>query len=395
MPLTRRELMRRLSALSGAGIARLLPTSFLSTAAAQEIAADSSLAAAASSDAAVLESSLAPAGPPLLWDGISGVSKDFYNYGAQLPWENVGGDWSDAAQVAQGASAYATITFAAAGAATATITPLVQRWYANGNSGAYLRCTANAAYVATRSNANPTLRPIVSLTLSDATTMQLPCSACAVANLTSSYPVTGDTLAVQSTSPMLLQFTLPPLGARTIAKAVLTLHTTRIYGTTTLKVFELRPPKLFESGTAVPGLADLYDHDDGIERDPKVYFATQFDEPDWQAKLFPIGLLASDAIVVDDDDLGTPALAVKYHVGDTSPCYLDHMWSQKAPGTATTNVAGTLKMYEQIAVTQYDSLDNQDCPSEVYFRYYLKLDDDYQCSVEGKKLPGLAGRYGY
>ena len=71
------------------------------------------LAAASSPDSSILQSTSVPAAPPLLWDGISGVSKDFFNYGAQLPWQNVGGDWSDAAQVPQGTSAYATITFPA------------------------------------------------------------------------------------------------------------------------------------------------------------------------------------------------------------------------------------------------------------------------------------------
>jgi hypothetical protein len=164
--------MRRLSALSGAGMAGLLPTRVLS-AVGEEASptADSISALASSSDSSILQSTPVPAAPPLLWDGISGVSKDFFNYGAQLPWQNTGGDWSDAAQIPQGTSAYATITFASAGPATATITPLVQRWYANGNSGAYLKCTANAGYVASRANSNPALRPVVALTLSDATTV--------------------------------------------------------------------------------------------------------------------------------------------------------------------------------------------------------------------------------
>src|SRR5678815_4332761 len=147
MTLTRRELMRRLSALSGAGVVGLLPAKVLSAGGEDTAAtADLSSAAASPSDASISALTTTPA-PPLLWDGASGVSKDFYNYGAQLPWQNTGGDWSDAALAAQGSSAYATITFAAVGPATATITPLVQRWYANGNTGAYLKCTANAAYV--------------------------------------------------------------------------------------------------------------------------------------------------------------------------------------------------------------------------------------------------------
>lgn len=396
MTLTRRELMRRLSALSGAGMVGLLPSRALSAAGEETLStSDFSIDATLAPDASLLGLTTAPSPPPVLWDGASGVSKEFFNFGARLPWLNIGGDWSDAAQVPQGSSGYATITFAAAGPATATITPLAQRWYTNGNTGAYLKCSANAAYVATRANSNAALRPVVTLALSDSTTVKLICSASTVSNLTTSYPLTGETLVVQTTSSMLLQFTLPPLGTRTIVKAVLTLNATKIFGTTTLKVFELRPPKFFAGGTPVLGIADRYDHDEGLASDGQVYFATQFDETDWQARLFPIGLLASDAVVVDDDELDTPALAVKYHVGETSPCYLNHMWSQKAPGVPTTNAAGTLKIYEQIAVSQYDTLNNQDCPSEVYFRYYLKLKDNYQCDVDGKKLPGIAGRYGY
>jgi len=395
MTLTRRELMRRLSALSSAGVVGLLPARVLSAAGKDAATtADLSSAAASPSDASV-SALTSTSAPPALWDGPSGVSKDFFNYGAQLPWQNTGGDWSDTAQVAQGSSAYATITFAAAGPASATITPLVQRWYANANTGAYLKCTANAAYVATRTNVTAALRPVIALRLSDSTTVQVLCSGSSVANLTTSYPLTGQTLVVQTTSSMLLQFTLPPLGARTIVSATLTLNATKIFGATTLKVFEIRPPKFFDGGTAQLGIANRYDHDQGIAGDAQVYFATQFDEPNWQGQWFPIGLLASDAVVVDDDELDTPALAVHYHIGETSPCYLDHMWSQKVPGVPTTNAAGTLKIYEQITVPQYDTLNNQDCPSEVYFRYYLKLNDNYQCDVDGKKLPGIAGRYGY
>jgi len=395
MTLTRRELMRRLSALSSAGVVGLLPARVLSAPAEGAAATADLTSAAASPSGASVSALTSTSAPPVLWDGPSGVSKDFFNYGAQLPWQNTGGDWSDAAQVAQGSSAYATITFAAAGPAAATITPLVQRWYANGNTGAYLKCTANAAYVATRTNATASLRPVIALRLSDSTTVQAVCAGSSVANLTTSYPLTGQTLVVQTTSAMLLQFTLPPLGTRTIVSATLTLNATKIFGTTTLKVFEIRPPKFFDSGTPQLGIADRYDHDQGIAGDGQVYFATQFDEPSWQGQWFPIGLLASDAVVVDDDELDTPALAVHYHIGETSPCYLNHMWSQKVPGVPTTNAAGTLKIYEQITVPQYDTLNNQDCPSEVYFRYYLKLNDNYQCDVDGKKLPGIAGRYGY
>jgi len=331
----------------------------------------------------------------LLWDGASGVSRDYFNFGARLPWENIGGDWSDAAQMAQGPSAYATITFTGTGPATATITSLVRRWYADGNTGAYLKCTDNGAYVATRSNRDVSLRPVVTLSLSDSTTVQLDCSGSTVANRSTAYPVAGETLAVTRISPMLLQFSLPNLGARTIVNASLQLAATQTPGTTTLQVFELRSPRLFAGGAPVLGIANKYDHDKWVAHDPRVYFATQFNEPKWHDNLFSMGKLSRDTIVVADAELGTPALLSKYHVGEFSPWAINHMWTRKAPGLPTTNAARTLKIYEQIPVSQYDALNNQDCPTEVYFRYYLKLRSNYQCAVDGKKLPGIAGRYGY
>jgi hypothetical protein len=194
---------------------------------------------------------------------------------------------------------------------------------------------------------------------------------------------------------MLLQFSLPDLGTRTIVNAAVRLAATQASGTTILQVFELRPPRFFAGGAPVQGIANKYDHDKGVANDPQVYFATQFNEPKWHDNLFSMGKLSRDTIVVTDAELGTPALVSKYHVGEFSPWVLNHMWSRKAPGLPTTNVARTLKIYEQIPVSQYDALNNQDCPAEVYFRYYLKLKSNYQCAVDGKKLPGIAGRYGY
>jgi len=190
--------MRRLSALSGAGMAGLLPTRVLSAAGDETIStSDFSIAATSAPDASILGLTPPPAPPPVLWDGASGVSKEFFNYGARLPWLNIGGDWSDAAQVPQGSSGYATIAFAAAGPATATITPLVQRWYTNGNTGAYLKCTANAAYVATRANSTAALRPVVALTLSDSTTVKLICSAESVPEALYTAGPAGETASVE------------------------------------------------------------------------------------------------------------------------------------------------------------------------------------------------------
>ncbi len=43
-----------------------------------------------------------------LWDGASGVTPTYFNYGALLPWQNRLGDWTDALGVAQGSAAFAS-----------------------------------------------------------------------------------------------------------------------------------------------------------------------------------------------------------------------------------------------------------------------------------------------
>jgi hypothetical protein len=384
--ITRRELVRRLSAIYGAGaVGSFVPLRGL----AQEIGAQE-----ADATTAAMVAEMEPG--TVLWDGASGVSNTYYNYGAKLPWKNAGGDWIDAANTPQGSSRFATITWSVAGVATASVTNLVRRWYASGNKGIFLKCLDNAATVASRTHSDGSSRPVILATLSDGATITLPCTGSGVCNSTTLYPLAGQVHTIQTFASMVMQFALTPLNGRTVSSATLRIVTTRLFGgSVNCALFELDLPKFFNGGTPTLGLAARYTRDEGLENDPQVYFTTQFDEPNWQQKHFPVGELASDSTVVGDPQLGTPALRVSYATGKFSPCTLDHMWTSRVPGIPKTNAAGTLKTYQHIHPTQYDALNNQDCPDEVYFRYYLKLASNYQCAVDGKKLPGLAGRYGY
>ena len=95
MKITRRELVRRLSAIYGAGaVGTAIPI--------RALAQD---AAAAGTDAAMMAAMDAGT---VMWDGPSGVSNTHYNWGVRLPWKNAGGDWVDASNVPQGAARFAT-----------------------------------------------------------------------------------------------------------------------------------------------------------------------------------------------------------------------------------------------------------------------------------------------
>jgi hypothetical protein len=59
---------------------------------------------------------------------------------------------------------------------------------------------------------------------------------------------------------------------------------------------------------------------------------------------------------------------------------LNHMWSRKAPGLPATNVARTLKIYEQIPVSQYTRSTTRTAP----LKSTRILLSQYQCAVDGR-----------
>src|SRR5438093_1265575 len=54
-------------------------------------------------------------GATILWDGYSGTSGSYFNVGATFPWENRGGDWTDANGTPQGAVPYRYVSASAIG----------------------------------------------------------------------------------------------------------------------------------------------------------------------------------------------------------------------------------------------------------------------------------------
>jgi hypothetical protein len=135
------------------------------------------------------------------------------------------------------------------------------------------------------------------------------------------------------------------------------------------------------------GLAAKYARDAAIDKDPDVYFSG------FGSTNFPEGGFAADKTATADP-LFPDAINAVYNVGYFSACTLNHRWSTKRAGLPTRNPNNGLIVREELPSAQYFARANAQCPEEVYFRYYLKLRRDYQCNVEGKKLPGIAGRYG-
>ncbi len=327
-----------------------------------------------------------------LWDGVSGTTGRYFNYGARLPWRNAGGDWLDAAGVAQGPSPYATVTSTTPGTLSFDISALARRWYDVGNTGALILVKGGGVVIGRRENPDPALVPKLTLAFPDGSSVDASCLASGKTDLSTFKGVIGATMTLGVGTNGVLQFSLPTLS-QPIAKATMTLVSVKNWsGTTTLSAFELTLPKL-PADTPRSGLAANYVRDSNIDADPDVYFASTLTDPAQRTPLFPETYLTNSAVTFEPE-LGVPALNVHYTRYNFTPMVLNHRWSQKKGVTFTRNRKNGLQIFEEVSPAQYQTLQHPGTPRELYMRYYIKLKAGYQCSVEGKKLPGLAGRYG-
>ena len=370
MPITRRELIRRLSALSSAGMAGLLPTRALSTHAGEDVTGPRIAPLPKQGGAA------APLNAPALpvWDGISGGTGVMFNKGAVLPWENTGGDWYDADGVVQGPKPLAIMALPKVGPQLVDLSAFVDKL----GSGIMLR-GHGAVKIGSRYNANVADRPTL---ICDG--VEVVCTAASPLAIGSTTPQAVADPTFGDGANMMLQFDIPA-GTK---NASLRITVTKWYtGTHSADVFLLRAPRLFTGGAAQLGIADKYDHDSGIASDPAVYFATKFDD-DWIKTLFPEGGIIAPAVIATDQGLGIPALSSHYKIGEVGCMWYDHKWSSRDPNMRPGTTDPTLPVDKL-------RLNNPLTPDELYFRLYLKLGPGYQCAVQGKKLPGLAWRYGF
>lgn len=218
----------------------------------------------------------------ILYDGPSGATRDYWNWGIRVPWDSQGGDWLDASQSSQGPAPYASASASNGNRASLTITRLVQRWQTLGNTGLLLRPLSGSMQFATRETASP---PTLTVT---ADSTQYLCRCTADSELNSSTYVSLGHLPHMGVMPGLnsvAQFDLSRIPARaTITSAVLELRC--VYGGGTVGVFELHAPPIWTVASEAPvspqtgGIADRYAADNGIGGDPNTLFREQFG-PSW------------------------------------------------------------------------------------------------------------------
>jgi hypothetical protein len=325
--------------------------------------------------AALLGAGQAPAQPPLA-DDAAGMTCRHHVYGVHLEWLRRGGDWVDAA-----GKEYGDMAFAQAGRAGSDarqlqwdVTSLAQLW----NSGTeprgaiYLRSMSGGKSRAidfhSRESGDALARPSLAIEWSDGTQSSVQPAADTYFSC-SSYRSKGrePLLRIGPEYPALLVFPVEQRKAAKIRRALLTL-TVRRPGNSAIGAFRALPPWARKSKLET-GIAADYPRDRGIERHPDVVFASGFASSRWAADWSGIAQRSNIDIV---DRKGVNGF-------------------EPLDGRAlrvTIEKDGKLGLSMHYRFGEHGIKE----PDEVYFRYYLRLGDNWG-GRQGGKLPGIAGTY--
>lgn len=310
-----------------------------------------------------------------LYEGDEGTTCSDFLAGV-LPWERPGGDWRDARGKIFGDQPYAEGAPSPNGVIL-DVTGLVRKWVEAGNRRGILavRAISGTGYANffSRKAKGPADWPMLVLDLAGDRREMLKPSADTHIDC-STYRSLGrsETLPVTGKINSLLQFQLPAaVSAKSLVRAQLVLSSASPPGGGALRVgvFEVAVPS-FPMAPVRQGLASDYPGDKGIERNPDVVFATGFEELlNWRWRWAKDS--AGEFEVVSDDwgnrfePLMGKALRVNLKKG--------------------SNYGADLRLYLRDLGGEVD---------ELFFRYYLRFGDDWNPTVDGGKLPGLAGTYG-
>nr|WP_316640402.1 hypothetical protein [uncultured Roseateles sp.] len=307
----------------------------------------------------------------------SGPTRDFWNAALGFRWRRgTLGDWSDAAQAANGSVPHATSSaITGVGRYSMIVTALVKRWAGNGqNKGFYLRTAANAWPVdfAGRTASSADSRPTLTV-VTGTGTFVLPCQANACWNTTTYKGLSSSDLfrLVQSQQPAILRFDLSSISG-TIIEAKLALSVSALtQGGAVIEVFEADPPTfVVPDVVASPalGIGRKYTSFGGIATDPDTLFSHDFASPGWA-----------------DGGWATPPDRVLNT--ETGTTY--------ARGTlaAGTNLSANIRA-DVSRGTGPNGVPDRVVP-ELFGQYHLHLESDWGSDVDAIKLPAMGVQFGY
>lgn len=320
-------------------------------------------------------------GGDTLSDGADGVTCYSFNRGAGGEWGRKGGDWQDASHQVFGANPYAK-TFVPSNFKGRTVqldlTGLVKDWLlgkADISKGVMISAVAGRGIldVSSREYSDVASRPALTFEFADgAADLAVPFADSYLDCATEKSLGQEKRLKLGGDYRGVLAFNLPASAReRRVARVTLTLSLEKQYGgEVTLGAFAVSPPVSPDVAPRL-GVAARYAKEEQLARDPDVYFATGFENFSWEAEWSSYDPRSLVSRVGEDAERGFSPL-----VGD----------ALKVHFKKGQNLAVDLR-YAFRGKQGFE-------PEEAYFRYYLRLANNWSPDVDGGKLPGFAGTYG-
>ncbi|MFG0264146.1 MAG: polysaccharide lyase [Rhodopirellula sp. JB055] len=310
-----------------------------------------------------------------------GANREHYNQAASLRWAHFMGDWCDAEGTEQGKAPYAIAEVLDTDTLQPVrwdVTTLVNEWGQGTypNQGMFLRVIEGAGRIAfaSRESTDQSQHPKLELTGENGTAILDTIADTFLTKWTYRCQGQSSELRVSAEAEnLLVRFDLEQaseIGG--ITNATLLLHSPEQFGSASIGVFRCSQGETDLPSSPVRGIAAKYENDRGIAKDPDVIFATDFEQADWESEWTQAGPNGKvDTVDPDTNFKGFIPLQGK-------------ALRSRIPEGGFTALNTLYKFDEQIGSE----------PEEIYFRYHLRLADDWNQTVQGGKLPGISGTYG-
>ncbi len=312
--------------------------------------------------------------------GTDGATRDYYNRAAGLAWNRFMGDWRDRDGTAHGPAPFsiAEVTDDDTGKFVSwDVTDLVIGWRRRQfpQQGFFLRAVSDSGdiHFYSRQHGQKVWRPQLDVVIGNETHRLDASADTFLTPSTYRSQGLGDHLRVSAAPDhTLLRFDWSKITTDApIEKATLRLYSDRQYGSATIGVFRCQQSHDAEPSQPIVGVAWEYPGDREIESDPSVLFAADFEDPAWADRWSVAEIKRVIDTVADDDQRKFEPLrgkALRVRIARGANGALNTLW----------------KFAER----------NEQEPTESYFRYYLRLADDWNQTIQGGKLPGFSGTYG-
>ena len=308
-----------------------------------------------------------------------GANRDYFNKGANLKWNNYMGDYRDIDNISQGTNPYSVAVIVDDDSEKSVewdVTKLIQEWI-NGtykNHGFYLTVTNGNGPIEFRSREfnDNNQKPV--LIINDGSEhIYYPESDVHLESSTA-YARMGEQEYMRvgkDSSNALIRFSTDDLiNHQTIISAKLKLFTYKQYGNsdTSIGIFRLNPGEQYEDTQIKIGFAKDYVNDKSISSHSDVIFSNGFETDSWADDW---GVVTHYYSIIENDTIRK----FRPFINKSFSFLLKE----------GENYGGSLSYYFEEKIG-YE-------PEEIYFRYYLRLGNDWNQIVDGGKLPGIAGRY--